>query len=102
MFLRKPIQNLLQGSKKREFQVPCVRALLKHSKPYKIATLTDYQELVSIDENLAERLEFKRGEDILIVAGYYGDWAEKLSHDLNVHFTDDSKDIVEYVKKPSR
>ena len=58
------------------------------------------QGTIPKDKRLLEKLGIKRGEKILAIAGYYGDWAAALKESgAKVDFSDVSKSIVNHVKK---
>lgn len=52
------------------------------------------------DKILLKKLGIKKGEKVLAIAGYYGDWAYALEKNgAKVDFSDVSKSIVNWVKK---
>jgi len=53
-----------------------------------------------VDSNILDKLGIKKGEKVLAIAGYYGDWAYALQKNgVKVDFSDVSKSIVNWVKK---
>ncbi len=53
-----------------------------------------------VDSNILNKLRIKKGEKVLAIAGYYGDWAYALQKNgAKVDFSDVSKSIVNWVKK---
>lgn len=53
-----------------------------------------------VDPNILDKLGIKKGEKVLAIAGYYGDWAYALQKNgIKVDFSDVSKSIVNWVKK---
>jgi len=57
------------------------------------------QYFVPRDNLLREKVGLTRGDAVLVVAGYYGDWARALAEFSKVTYSDISKGSLEYVKK---
>lgn len=58
------------------------------------------QGTVPKDPKILQKLGIKKGEKVLAIAGYYGDWAGALQkHGAKVDFSDISRSMVNYVKK---
>ncbi len=57
------------------------------------------QGTIPRDRKILEKLGIKKNEKVLVIAGYYGDWASALKKNgARVDFSDVSKSIVNYVK----
>ncbi len=55
------------------------------------------------DSNLLKKLEIKKGEKILVIAGYYASWASELARlGAKVDYSDISKSILNWCKKKYR
>jgi hypothetical protein len=53
-------------------------------------------------ETVTKKLGIKKGEKVLVFAGYYGDWANALSHSTQLTYTDPSKEFANlYARKHS-
>lgn len=61
------------------------------------------QGTIPKDPKLLQKLGIKKNEKVLAVAGYYGNWAEKIKEaGANVTYSDVSKPIVNYIKKQKK
>jgi len=93
-----------------EFVVPSVRKLLERKQPWNPVQgvskwfgrtyLRGYSQTVTPNyPELHRKLGLKEGERVLFVAGSFGDWANNLAETgVEVHYTDVSKRMVDYVK----
>ncbi len=50
-------------------------------------------------KDVSREIGFKPGQKILIVAGYYGDWAAHFAKNHKVTYTDVGREMAEYAKK---
>ena len=58
------------------------------------------QGTVPKDSKLLEKLGIKKGDKVLAIAGYFGDWANALKkRGAIVDYSDVSKSMINYVKK---
>lgn len=60
------------------------------------------QEHIPVEKNLATKIGMNKGEKILVFAGYLGDWANGLSHETRVTYTDLNHTFKEFVRKQKR
>jgi hypothetical protein len=57
------------------------------------------QFLTPKDRNLQKKLGIGKGEKVLIIAGYLGDWARAIAEFAEVTYTDQSHAIIQYAKE---
>lgn len=57
------------------------------------------QSVVPRDKRLIQKLGLKKSENILVLAGGFGDWSAAISNDCKVHYTDISPTMTAFVKR---
>lgn len=72
---------------------------LSHKNP-----LAVQQQVVPADQKLGQKLGIAKSDRVLVFAGYFGDWAQALSHHAHVTYSDIGKTMTAFVKthKPGR
>lgn len=92
----------------RGYEVPSIHKMLLRKGYWGLegndAAVRGFRQHVYPEDNrLADKLGLSRGQRVLFIAGYLGDWPHALAEQgVRVHYTDGSKEIVDFVKKKFR
>lgn len=104
----------IHGSELRTFaKIPDLKKIIAKSEPFKVSAYKTTvegrrlwqeksehnQETIPQDKELLGKLGLKESDEILFIAGYYGDWANAIaSAGCQTDYSELSKSIVEFAK----